>query len=129
MIKFFSYLSTPLYLTVGFFFLTVLSLLIFSKDQAESLWTIGGLVFGCYIIVSSILILFFSAGWDYFFSILGYSALYLILTGILIQIIIQVKQITGSNESAMIFLIIMIHPILLLFLKFIKWMFSMLMQK
>ena len=125
----FSYLSKPLYLTFAFFLLTVLSLLIFGKDQAESLWNIGGIVFGCYIIFSSILILFKDSGWGYFFSILGYSILYLIFTGILIQIIIQVKQIPGSNESAMVFLIILFHPILLLFLKLIKWLFSTLSQK
>ncbi|RAJ08949.1 hypothetical protein LV92_03167 [Arenibacter echinorum] len=124
-----SYFSSPLYLTIGFLLLTVLSLLIFGKDQAESLWNIGGIVFGCYIIFSSILVLFIDAGWGYFFRILGYSILYLILSGILIQIIIQVRQIPGSNESAMIFLIIMFHPILLLFLKFIKWLFSILAQK
>ncbi|MCM4153946.1 hypothetical protein DHD05_20340 [Arenibacter sp. N53] len=119
----FSYDSTPLYLTIGFFLITVLSLLIFGKDQAENLWSIGGIIFGCYLIFSSILVLFIDTGWGYFFSILGYSILYLIITGILIQIIIQVQQIPGSNESAMIFLIIMFHPILLLFLKFIKWLF------
>ncbi|MEQ8559909.1 MAG: hypothetical protein RID18_00240, partial [Cytophagales bacterium] len=98
--------------------------------SAESLWNIGGIVFGCYIIFSSILILFIDvARWGYFFSIMGYSVLYLIFTGISIQIIIQVKQIPGSNESAMVFLIIMFHPIVLLFLKFIKWLFSILAQK
>lgn len=125
----FSYLSSPLYLTIGFFLLTALLILIFGKDQAERLWNIGGIVFGCYIIFSSILILFIDAGWSYFFSILGYSILNLIFTGILIQIIIQVKQIPGSNESAMTFLIIILHPIFLLFLKFIKWLFSILSQK
>ena len=125
----FSYLSTPLYLTIGFFLLTVLSLFIFGKDQAESLWNIAGLVFGCYLIFSSILILFIDTGWGYFLSILGYSLLYLVFTGILIQIIIQVKQLPGSNESAMIFLIIIFHPLLLLFLKLIKWLFSILAQK
>jgi hypothetical protein len=120
----FSYLYSPLYQIIGFFLLTVLSLLIFGKHLAESLWNIGGIVFGCYIIFSSILILFVDSGWGYFFSTLGYSILYLIITGILIQIIIRVMQIPGSNESAMIFLIIMFHPILLLFFKFIKWLFS-----
>ena len=120
----FSNLSTPLFMTLGFFLLTFVSLLIFSKNQAESYWTIAGIVFGCYILFSSIIVLFIDKGWGYFFSILGFSVLYLILTGILIQIIIQVKQIPGSNESAMIFLIIMAHPILLLFFKFIKWLFS-----
>ena len=125
----FPYLSTPLYLTIGFFLLTILSLLIFGKDQAESLWNIGGIVFGCYIIFSAILILWVDTGWSYFFSILGYSLLYLVFTGILIQLIIQVRQIPGSNESAMVFLIIMFHPLLLLFFKFAKWLFSVLVQK
>ena len=115
-------LSNPFYQAISYFSISIL-FLFFNTQQAEKLWKIQGVIFGIYMLSSSLFIFNSPSVWDYFFSTLAFSILYLVLIGCFIQLTISLRKINGSNEAAMIFLIFIYHPILLLFFIFIRWLF------
>ena len=116
-------LYKPFYQTLFFFVITLLSL-VFINPKAENLWTTSGVIFGIYILVSSLFIFIEPNEWRYFFTTLGFSLLYLVLLGVSIQLLISLRNIPGSNEGSMIFLLIIYHPISLLLCISIKWIVS-----
>lgn len=117
----FELLQRPFVQVLFFILITILSVFIIEPKNADSIWVIAGYVFIGFMLVNSILICTVSNGWSYFFYSLGFSALYLVIIGIIITTSIKLLKMEGSAESAMIFIFMIYHPVLLLFILFLKW--------
>jgi hypothetical protein len=89
--------------------------------NAENTWNIAGFVFIGFMLINSIFISFTPNSWKYFFYSLGFSVLYLVSISVMIPAFIKILKIEGSAEGAMIFIFIIYHPVLLLFMLFLKW--------
>jgi hypothetical protein len=116
-------LQKPFIQALFFILITILSVFIIGPKDADSTWVIAGYIFIGFMLVNSILICTVSNSWSYFFYSLGFSALYLVSIGIIISTSIKLLKIEGSAESAMIFIFIIYHPVLLLFMLFLKWVY------
>mgnify|MGYP001250918149 CR=1 FL=1 len=114
-------LQRPFVQMLAFVLLTIPAISIIGPKSADHAWTIAGFIYIGFILVNSILICFASHSWSYFFYSLGFSVLYLVSIFIVITILIRLFKIEGSGESAMTFLFIIYHPVLLLFILFLKW--------
>jgi hypothetical protein len=103
--------------------LTILLILFIGNKSAEKTWTLAGLFFIGFIVINSIIICTIPNTWTYFFYSLGFSVLYLICVAVLIPFLIKKMNIEGSGESGMIFIFIIYHPLFLLFVLFLKWLY------
>jgi hypothetical protein len=114
-------LQKPFIQALFFILITIISVFIIGPKDADNTWIIAGYIFIGFMLINSILICTVSNSWNYFFHSLGFSALYLMSVGIIIPASIKLLKIEGSAESAMIFIFIIYHPVLLLFMLFLKW--------
>jgi hypothetical protein len=117
----FDWLQKPFYQLLFFIPLTFVVLVIVRPVKTDNAWVIAGIVYGCFIVVNTVLVGFSDKPWYYFLISLGFSILYLLAIGVLIPGLIKVMKIEGSGESAMIFLIIIYHPLALMLMMFLKW--------
>ncbi len=117
----FELLQKPFVQMLLFLCLTILSVLIIKPKDCDKTWNIAGIVFIGFILVNSILICIATNSWSYFFYSILFSLLYLIIISILIPALINLLEVEGSGESAMIFLFIIYHPVCLLLMLFLKW--------
>ncbi|CAD5276720.1 MULTISPECIES: hypothetical protein [unclassified Imperialibacter] len=117
----FEWLQKPFYQLQVFVVLTFVFLVIMRPVKADNAWMIAGIVYGCFIVVNTVLIGFADKPWYYFLTSLGFSILYLIAIGVLIPALIRVMKMEGSGESAMVFLLIIYHPLALMLMMFLKW--------
>jgi cation transporter-like permease len=74
-----------------------------------------------FILTNAVFLLFEDSTWTYFFISLASSLLYILVAGSLVSLLIRVLKIRGSGESAMIFVSIIYHPVILLLMIFVKW--------
>ncbi|MEQ8417104.1 MAG: hypothetical protein RIB71_21660 [Imperialibacter sp.] len=117
----FEWFQKPLYQLLFFIPLTFIVLVLVRPVKADNAWVISGIVYGCFLVVNTVLIGFADKPWYYFLISLGFSILYLITIGVLIPALIKVMKMEGSGESAMIFLLIIYHPLALMLMMFLKW--------
>jgi len=117
----FELLQRPFVQVLFFILLTIISVFIIRPKNTDTAWSLAGYVFIGFILLNSVLICTVSNSWSYFFYSLGFSILYLGIIAILIPATIKLLKIEGSGESAMIFIYIIYHPVLLLFMLFLKW--------
>ncbi len=103
--------------------LTVLSVFIIKPKSTDKAWSRAGIVFTGFMLVNSAVLWFASNAWSYFFYSLGFSVLYLVSMAILLPALIKGLKIQGSAESAMVFIFIIYHPLLLLAVLFFKWIY------
>ena len=75
------------------------------------------------MLLNAILAFFADDIWSYFFISLGISILYLCVTALTANILLKVLKLSGSQESAMIFMVVIFHPVALLLSIFLKWAF------
>lgn len=115
------YLQKPIYQPIPFILLTIVVAVIVRPRSVDSFWVIAGLIFAAFLIFNSVLIGFTDAIWLYFFYSIGISILYLLTISVIAPILIKIINADGSGESAMMFLMIIYHPVLLLLAIFIKW--------
>jgi hypothetical protein len=114
-------LRHPLY-QFGFFYLaTVLSVPFLRRRKADTIWNLAGLFYVLFIAVNSIFQLFADSTWTYFFISVLVSAAYAFLGGSMLEYLIKALKIEGSGESAMIFLIVLYHPVVLLLMVLLRW--------
>ncbi|WP_339814151.1 hypothetical protein [uncultured Imperialibacter sp.] len=117
----FEWLQKPLYQLLFFVPLTLIVLVLVRPLKADNAWMIAGIVYGCFIVVNTVLVGFADKPWYYFLISLGFSVVYLIAMGVLIPGLINFMKMEGSGESAMIFLLIIYHPLALMIVMFLKW--------
>lgn len=103
--------------------LTVLLIVMLRPKNADKAWSLAGIVFAGFMLVNAVLLWFASEPWSYFFYSLGFSMLYLGCMAMLLPALIKGLKIQGSSESAMVFIFIIYHPILLLAVLFSKWLY------
>ncbi|MFK7740105.1 MAG: hypothetical protein AB8H80_07245 [Planctomycetota bacterium] len=118
----FAILEDPLPLAVAFASVTLLSLPL-GRRTAGRMWGTAGTVYGCYILTSSLCALLALDILPFAITTLGCSALYMIFVGGVVQVLIKLFKIQGSSEGAMVFLIIIYHPITLLVAAGIRWVY------
>jgi hypothetical protein len=114
-------LRQPLY-QVGFFLLLTMVLIPLLRAKGpNAIWNVAGVLYIGFIFANAIFFWFEDGIWSYFFISLVYSLLYLLLAGVLVSLLIEALKIDGSGESAMIFLFIIYHPVILLMVILLKW--------
>jgi hypothetical protein len=106
-----------------FLILTVLIACIARPQSADRLWVISGLLYGCFIVTNAVVAFFVMDTWPYFFISLGVSFLYLLVIAVTVKMFMHVFHLEGSEESAMVFMIVIFHPLALLLAIFLKWIF------
>ena len=109
-------IEAPWYQIPIFLSLTILLLTFLRTSNANSVWTITGGIYAVFILTNSFLVWGTESPWIY----LGISILcsfgYLLLAGWVASVCIKWRKMNGSGESAMLFLIIIYHPVLLVIL-------------
>lgn len=114
------YLLKPYAHVVVFLAVTVF-VLVRSRD-ANAVYTRAGVVYTIFILANSILLFFVQNTWSYFITSLLFSVIYLVAASLLCSMYIKLAKVEGSGESAMIFLVIIYHPVALLLVIALKWL-------
>src|SRR6186713_450378 len=100
----FHLLRQPLYQVVIFLLMTVLSIPFLRGKSANAVWNVAGVLYIGFILNNAVFVFFEEGVWIYFLISLAYSLLYILVAGILVSLLIGALKITGSGESAMVFL-------------------------
>ena len=117
----FHLLRQPFY-QVGFFLLFTMILIPFLRAKGpNAIWNVAGVLYIGFIFANAIFFWFEDGTWWYFFISLICSILYLVLAGVLVSLLIKALKVDGSEESAMIFLFIIYHPVILLLVILLRW--------
>jgi hypothetical protein len=119
-----AYLLKPYAHVVIFLAVTVAIFVLLRPKDANALYTMAGVVYAVFILTNSILIFFAQNTWTYFFTSLLLSISYILAVAPLSSIYIRMAKVEGSGESAMMFLVIIYHPLAMLFVIFLKWIMS-----
>ena len=119
----FQLIQKPTYQGLLFVIFTLILAFVLRPRNADHAWVICGLVYGVFILTNSILAFYTISIWQYFFISIGISLLYLLVIALVVKILINSLKLEGPEESAMIFIIIIFHPVALLFSIFLKWVF------
>gem|GEM_PF-1115250 len=114
-------IQKPFVQVISFIILTILVICIIGPKNTDNTWSLAGYFFFGFMLLNSVLLWNVSNSWSYFFYSLGFSILYLVSISVIIPGIIKIAKIDGSAESAMIFIYIIYHPVLLLVVLFAKW--------
>ena len=118
------YLSRPYFHVLVFLAISFAVFLLLRPKDANSLYTMAGVVYAVFILVNSLLIFYAPNTWSYFFTSLLFSLIYLLAIALMASMYIHLAKVEGSGESAMVFLVIMYHPLALLLTIFLKWIIS-----
>lgn len=119
-----SVLQKPSYQFLIIQLLSIVAVVIYRPLNVDSSWTTIGLFYILFIAVNSLFILSISQVWTYFFTSLGFSIIYVLLAYLVVTVVNELLKLKGSGESGMIFLVIIYHPFLLLFVMFLKWIYG-----
>lgn len=117
------YFGKPFIQILFFIFLSVIIIVFSRPKDANAVYTIAGIVYIVFILVNSFYVFFIPNMWTYFFYSMLFSLLYLLIISIILPGYINLAKIAGSGESGMIFLVIMYHPLAVLFVIFLKWIY------
>lgn len=116
-------LHQPWYQAGGLLALTVLLFILLRPKQQDSLWLIAGLGYALFILVNALASWFSDSGWTYALLSLLTSVLYLAAAAAIVTLFTSLLQAKGAGESAMIFLIIIYHPVALALVKLSQWLY------
>jgi hypothetical protein len=103
--------------------INIILLIIVRPNHLEHTWILAGAGYGLFILINSIFIWKSGAPWRYFFLSMVISVGYLFVAWAITTGYASITTASGSNESSMVFLIIMYHPFALLVVMFFKWLF------
>ena len=120
----FQLIHKPFYQSLIFILFTILVTIIIKPKTADHLWVICGCIYGLFMLTNAVLAFSAVDIWSYFFISLGISILYLCMTAVTVNMLMHILKLTGSQESAMIFMVVIFHPIVLLMAVFLKWAVS-----
>jgi len=115
------YLSAPYTHAVVFLLITAVLFVLARPGNANALYTSAGVVYAVFILVNSIMIYYAESIWTYFFTSLLFSIVYLVAVELICSTYVRIAKVAGSGESAMVFLIIIYHPIVMLIVLLVKW--------
>jgi len=118
------YLSRPHVHVLIFLAISLAVFFVLRPKDANSLYSMAGVVYAVFILANSILIFYAPNTWSYFFTSLLFSLVYLLAIALMASMYIHLAKVEGSGESAMVFLVVMYHPLALLFMIFLKWIIS-----
>ena len=118
------YIGRPSFQVAFFILLSLVIVPIARPKNADSVWSIAGVVYAVFIGVNSVLTLFVQQVWSYFLYSMLFSCVYLIATALTIPAYIKITKTQGSNEGAMVFLVAIYHPLASLLVIFLQWAYS-----
>jgi hypothetical protein len=118
-----AFIGRPFFQAIFFILLSLVILPFARSKDANSVYTIAGILFAFFIITNCGMVCFVPKVWPYFFYSMLFSLAYLLIIAIIVPAYISLMKIEGSGESGMIFLIILYHPVLLLVMIFLKWIY------
>ncbi|MFZ5843869.1 MAG: hypothetical protein ACOY3E_13340 [Pseudomonadota bacterium] len=116
-------LHQPWYQAGALLALTVLLFILLRPKQQDSLWLIASLGYALFILVNALASWFSDSGWTYALLSLLTSVLYLAAAAAIVTLFTSLLQAKGAGESAMIFLIIIYHPVALALVKLSQWLY------
>ncbi len=105
--------------------LTTLSIFVIRPKNPDRTWARAGIVYIGFILTNSLLLFIIEDSWTYILCSLGFSVLYLFLIAMLIPATLKILKLEGSAESAMVFIFIIYHPVLMVMVLFLKWIYSL----
>jgi hypothetical protein len=115
-------IQKPAYQALLFLLLTPVLIFVIQPKSSEMVWNLSAYVFAVFLISNAVMLWFDDSPWRYFFISIGFAIGYLLLIAIIVQGLLKVLQLKGSEESAMAFLIIIYQPFALLLVMVVKWM-------
>jgi hypothetical protein len=117
-------IAKPIVQAAMFMLLSMVLIPIFRPKNAETVWSIAGVVYALFIVANSILVCFVTNVWPYFWYSMLLSFAYLVVAGLVVMAYLKLAGTQGSNESGMVFVVIMYHPVALLVMIFLRWAYS-----
>ena len=115
------YLLKPYAHVVLFLAITIVVLALPPAKNANVVYSRAGVIYALFILVNSIVVFLSPDTWSYFFISLLFSIIYIVVVSLLCSSYIKLTKVQGSGESAMVFLVIIYHPVALLLMIAIKW--------
>lgn len=116
----FNYIQYPLYQLLGALALNSVLLLLLRPSSGDTIWSIAGICYALFIVANSLFVFTLVNVWSYFFISLLFSVLYLIIAPYVTSAYQSIRNSHGSNESSMVFLIVIYHPFALLAMILLK---------
>jgi len=121
---FFELMQKPLYQALFFALLSIGLIVVIRPKIPNTVYKATGIVYGGFILVNSLFIFFAPSVWPYFFYSLLCSIGYVALLAMTNSTYIKQRKLKGSSASAMVFLMIIYHPIALLICIFFSWFYK-----
>jgi hypothetical protein len=115
-------IQKPAYQSILFLLLTPVLIFVIQPKSADLAWSIAAYVFAFFLIINAVMLWFDDSPWRYFFISIGFAVGYVLLIAMIVQVLLKVLQLKGSEESAMAFLIIIYQPFALLLVMVVKWL-------
>lgn len=119
----FQLIQKPVYQVLLFVLMTVLLALLTRPRTSDKIWVIAGLMYSLFILTNSVLLFFETQLWFYLMVSIGCSLFYLLVIAFVVKVLIKALKRKGTEESSMIFLVVIFHPGLLLSAIFVRWIF------
>lgn len=114
-------LGRPLYQAVFFCVVMVLLFVVVRPADKEALWMMAGITYVLFMLVNAVMVWHTDSQWTYFFISLLVSVSYLIVANSAVKAHTVLFKTEGSDESSMVFLVIMYHPVAVLVVMLVKW--------
>ena len=115
------FMQKPAYQALLFLLLTPILIFVIQPKSADAAWTIAAYTFVLFLIVNAVLLWFDDSPWRYFFYSIGFAVGYLLVIAIMMQGLLKVLRLEGSEESSMAFLTLIYQPFALLLVMLAKW--------
>lgn len=115
------FIQKPAYQVLLFVLLTPIFIFILRPKSVDMAWLIAAYTFVLYMIVNAGLLWFDNNPWRYFLYSIVCTLGYLLLVAIIMRALLKVLRLEGSEESAMVFLIMIYQPFALLLVMLVKW--------
>jgi hypothetical protein len=119
------FVSRPYLQASAFIVVTVLVLTIVRPREADTSYSLSGVIYVVFIVANCVMMFFVPRIWPYFLYSMLSSALYIVVVATVIEIYNRMASATGSGESGMIFLVIIYHPPAALLAIFLKWLYNL----
>jgi hypothetical protein len=114
-------IQKPAYQALLFLVLTPLLIIVIQPKSADRAWLMAANVFILFLIVNAVLLWFDDNPWRYFFYSIGFAVGYVLIIALIMAGLISMLKVKGSEESAMVFLILIYQPFALLIVMLVKW--------
>ena len=114
-------IQKPAYQALLFLLITPVIIFVIQPRSADTAWLVAACAFGLFLIVNAGMLWFNDSPWRYFFYSIGCGVAYLLLISIIMPGLLKVLKSKGSEESAMVFLILIYQPFALMLVMLAKW--------